>query len=406
MELATGTSPISNCSDSSTPKVAELIRRTDAAYEGFIRAGDRLMANNQWVAWIDTQEAPGILRGLWGVDAGTQFVGVLEPEIAADAAKSVVSIARGYASTDAPYGYKGLHIEIWKTRERSSSVGDECAPANCLYTVPNDVGYAETPGTLQTSPSHAAANYHTPLVNLLPPKPGCPTCGTTTFVGLNGASTQLIWNVTYLMTPTSFTISTALGALADVELSGAAGGLMLLLNPGCRATARNAYRGDRHFRGCDPGQVAERALHRVEGPGIGAGRATRSSERIPVDGDVADMFAPGFQDIAPDDDRFINQHDDASPYTFRYGDGRIAMTATPAWDAGEQTNDWVTGFATHFNSRPRDLGHDARRGLSGVSGIASVDAYTEPAAAGCPGPCTLAVGPTRGVLVWRMDLSR
>lgn len=402
------TSPVSNCSDSPTEKVAGFIRRTDAAYEGLIRPGDRILANNQWVAWIDTQDAPGILRGLWGVDADLDFAGITEPEIAPDAAKSIVAITRGYADTEAPFGYKGLHVEIWKTMERVSAVADECAPANCLYTVPNDVRVEEGPATVQTTPAFVAASYQTPLVNLLPPKPGCPTCGTTTFVGLNGVRTELRWTVTYVMSPTSFTIGTALGALADVELSGAAGGLMLLLNPGCRAEPRNAYQGDRHFRNCEPAQIAERSLHRVEGPGIGTGRAVPSSKRIAVDGDTADTFAPNLRALSPDEDRFVNQYDDASPFTFRYQDGRVAMTVTPAWGVGDPyAKGWVTGFSSHFNTRPVDLGYDARRGLSGLSGIGSVDAYTVPTLAPeCPGVCTLAVGPTRGNLVWRMDLSR
>jgi len=362
------------------------------------------MANNRWVAWIDTQDAPGIVRGLWGVDANADFVGITEPEIAANAAKSVLAITRGFVSTDAPYGYKGLHVEIWKTLERASPFADECAPANCLYTVPNDVRFEETPETVRTTPTHAGVSYYTPLVNMLPPTPSCPSCGTSTFVGLNGVSTQLLWSVNYMMTPDSFTIGTALGANADVDFSGAAGGLLLLLNPGCRAMARDAYPGDRHFRNCDPAQVTERSLHQVEGPSIGTGRATPSTGRIVVDGNTADAFAPEFQTIDPDEDRFVNQQNDGSPLTFRYHDGRVAMTVTPGWGVGDpQASDWMTGFATHFNSRPVDLGYDARRGLTGVSGIASVDAYTQPS---CPVTCRLAVGPTRGLLLWRMDLTR
>ena len=404
-ELATITTPLSNCSASSTSRIAEFVRRTDAAYEGLIRTGDRLMANNRWVAWIDTQDAPGIVRALWGVDAGANFVGIIEPEIAPDAAKSVLAITRGFVSTDAPYGYKGLHVEIWKTLERTPPLEDECAPANCVYTVPNDVRFEETPETVRTTPGHVGVGYSTPLVNMLPRTPQCPTCGTTTFVGLNGVSAQLVWYVNYTMTPDSFSIGTALGASADVELSGAAGGLLLLLNPGCRAMARNAYPGDRHFRNCDPAQVTERSLHHVEGPSIGTGRATPSTERIVVNGNSADAFAPDFQSIGPLEDRFVNQHNDASPFTFRYHDGRLAMTVTPGWGVVDslQANGWVTGFAIHFNSRPVDLGYDARRGLSGVSGIASLDAYTQPP---CADTCRLAVGPTRGLLFWSMDLTR
>jgi hypothetical protein len=403
-ELATITTPLSNCSASPTARIAEFVRRTDAAYEGLIRPGDRLMANNHWVAWIDTQDSPGIVRGLWGVDADANFAGITEPEIAPDAAKSVLAIARGFGSTDAPYGYKGLHVEIWKTPERTSPIADECAPANCLYTVPNDVRFEETPETVRTTPTNVSASYYTTLVNLLPPTPSCAPCGTTTFVGLNGVSAQLVWYVNYVLTPDSFTIGTALGANADVEFSGAAGGLMLLLNPGCRAMARNAYAGDRHFRSCDPAQVTERSLHLVEGPSIGTGQATRSTERIVVDGNKADAFSPEFQTIDPDEDRFVNQVTGSSPFTFRYHDGRAAITVTPGWGVGDpQANGWMTGFSTHFNSRPGDLGYDAPRGLSGVSGIASVDAYTQPS---CPVTCRLAVGPTRGLLFWRMELTR
>ena len=270
--------------------------------------------------------------------------------------------------------------------------------------MPNGVRFEETPETVRTAPTHVGASYYTPLVNLIPPTPGCPSCGTTTFVGLNGVSAHLVWYVNYILTPDSFTIGTALGATADVEFSGAAGGLLLLLNPGCRAMARDAYQGDRHFRHCDPAQVTERSLHHVEGPSIGTGRATPSTERIVVDGNKADAFAPEFQAIGPHEDRFVNQHNDASPFTLRYQDGRVAMTATPGWGVGDpHASGWMTGFALHFNSSPANLGYDARRGLSGVSGIASLDAYTQPS---CPTTCRLAVGPTRGLLFWRMDLTR
>jgi hypothetical protein len=402
--LATLTTPLSNCSASPGSKVAEFVRRTDAAYEGLIRPGDRLMANNQWVAWIDTQEAPGIVRGLWGVDAGVNFAGIIEPEIAPDAAKSVLAITRGVFRTETPYGYKGLHVEIWKTLERTTPPADECAPANCLYTVPNDVGFVETPETLRTTPTEVSASYATLLVNMVAPRPGCPTCGTTTFVGLNGVSGQLVWSVNYLMTPDSFTIGSALGANADVDFAGAAGGLLLLLNPGCRAGARNAYPGDTYFRHCDAAQVAERSIHRVEGPSIGTGRARRSTYRIVLDGNRADAFAPGFQTIDSDEDRFVHQQNDATELTFRYNDGRVAMTLVPGWDVGgPQPNDWMTGFAIHFNARPSDLGYDARRGLSGVSGFASVDTFTQPA---CAVTCRLAIGPTSGILSWRVQLTR
>ena len=401
--LAAGTNPLSNCSASPASKVADFVRRTDAAYEGLIRPGDRLMANSQWVAWIDTQYGPGIVRGLWGVDAETDFVGITEPEIAPDAAKSVLTITTGFNSIDPPYGYKGLHVEIWKTMERASPFADECAPANCLYTVPNGVRHDETPGTVLTTPTAVTAGYDTLLVNQVPPSPSCATCGTTTFVGLNGVSTQLHWYVTYTMTPDGFSITTALGANADVEFSGAAGGLLLLLNPGCRATARDAYPGDPYFRNCDPAQVTDRAIHQVEGPSIGTGRAVPSTARIVVDGNRADLFAPGFRTIDPNEDRYVNQYNDADPLTFQYHDGRVAMTVTPAWGVGDpNAPGWMTGFAVHFNSTPANLGNDAPRGLSGLSGIASVDAYTQPS---CLDTCRLAVGPTRGLLFWRMSLS-
>ena len=155
---------------------------------------------------------------------------------------------------------------------------------------------------------------------------------------------------------------------------------------------------------CDPAQVTERSLHPVEGPSIATGRATPSTERIVVAGNKADAFAPEFQTIHLDEDPFVNQHNDASPLTFRYHDGRVAMTVTPGWSVGDPEADrWMTEFAVHFNSRPGDLGYDAGRGLSGVSGIASVDAYTQPS---CPVTCRRAVGPTRGVLSWRMELTR
>lgn len=210
------------------------------------------------------------------------------------------------------------------------------------------------------------------------------------------------------MTRTSFRIVTALSALADVEFSGAAGGLMLLFNPGCRATVRNAYEGDPHFKTCDAAQISDRALHRVQGPSIGDGRAVRSSDRITVDGDTADSFVPEHQVLDPTEDRWINQYNDPSPFTFRYADERVALTVTPGWGVTNTNGQgWLTGFSTHFNGTPLNLGYDGARGLSGVSGIGSVDAYIVPGVSStCQSGCTLAVGPTRGQLVWYMRLTR
>jgi hypothetical protein len=80
------------------------------------------------------------------------------------------------------------------------------------------------------------------------------------------------------------------------------------------------------------------------------------------------------------------------------------MTVTPGWAVSDPTAvGWTTGFAFHFNSSPAELGYDLGRGLSGLSGIASVDAYTQPS---CAVTCRLAVGPTRGFLFWQVALTR
>ncbi|HEX2274161.1 MAG TPA: hypothetical protein VHG90_09850 [Acidimicrobiales bacterium] len=399
---------ISNCSDAATARIGELLARTDAAYLGLIRPGDRLMANNQWVVWIDTHDAPGILRGLWPVDADGTFLGVVEPGIAPDAAKDVLLVSKGYGSIYAPFGYKGLHVEVWKTAGPHSGIADECAPVHCFYSVPNGEQDANRLGSLEVAPGYSIATYRTALVNnLLPRTKTCWTCGTTTFVGLNGARTELVWEVGYVMTPDTFTVRASLGAGTDVTLTGAAGGLMLILNPACPAVPRRAYPGDDHFAHCDADQVSQRSFHRVSGPSIGAGATV--SANIPVEGNVADMWAAEHRSLHPDEDRLIYQLDDPSPMTFSYGERSFRMTVTPgsyATDPGAQ-DPYVTGFATHFNATPRALGFDRKRRLSGLSGIASVDTFIQPATGGrCPKPvCSLAVGPNRGTLVWTMRLS-
>ncbi len=118
-ELATFTTPMSNCSVSASSKIAEVVRRTDAAYEGLIRPGDRLMANNQWVAWIDTQDSPGIVRGLRGVDADANFGASPQPEIAPDSGQEHSSPSAGGVQHHCPlrvprvctsrYGSVGTH---------------------------------------------------------------------------------------------------------------------------------------------------------------------------------------------------------------------------------------------------------------------------------------------------------
>lgn len=398
---------VSNCSDAPTERIGQLLARTDAAYLGLIRPGDRLMANNQWVVWIDTQDAPGVLRGLWPVDAEGSFVGALEPGIAPDAAKDVLLVGKGYGSVEAPFGYKGLHVEVWKTAGPDSGIADECAPVHCFYSVPNGPQGPGQAGTVQLTRTYSIATYRTPLVNnLLPRTETCWTCGTSTFVGLNGARTELLWEIGYVMTRTTFTVRASLTAGADVNLTGAAGGLMLILNPACPAVPRRAFPGDDHFAHCDAAQVAERSLHRVSGPSIGAG--AKVSANIPVVGNIADLWAAEHRSLHPDEDRMIYQLDDPSPMTFGYGHGAFQMTVTPATyatDPGTQ-DPYVTGFATHFNASPKALGFDRRRDLSGISGIASVDTFIQPAAGDrCPDrACSLAVGPTRGSLVWTMAL--
>lgn len=398
---------VSNCSDVATDTVAALLSRTDAAYLGLIRPGDRLMANAEWVAWIDTQDGPGILRGLWPVDAEGRFTGVEEPTVAPGAAKSVVAVNRGVFSTDAPFGYKGLHVEIWKTVQGSSDIGDECAPANCFYSVPNGSRYVNEPGTLGVTASYSVANYHSALYNsLLPRTPSCTTCGTTTFVGLNGVSTELTWSVSYVMSRNDFTIETALSAGADVDLGGAAGGLLLLLNPACAQVPRRAYPHDTHFVACDAAAVAERGIHQVEGPAIARGVAATSAN-VAVSGGQADAFAPGSEVIDRDEDRSVAQYDDRSPLTFRYANGSPALVVTPGWSLGGPARQpYRTALAVHFNATPGALGWDPSRGQTGVNGLASVDVFTVPAqGAACPAaPCSLSIGPDRGILTWRASL--
>jgi hypothetical protein len=41
VEPATMTTPLSNCSASRSARIADVVRRTDASYEGLTRAGDR-----------------------------------------------------------------------------------------------------------------------------------------------------------------------------------------------------------------------------------------------------------------------------------------------------------------------------------------------------------------------------
>jgi hypothetical protein len=397
---------VSNCSAAPTDKIVDLLRRTDAAYLGLIRVGDRLMANNQWVLWIDTQDAPGVLRGLWPIHANGDFAGITEPDIAPDAAKDVLAVGKGYYSTRAPIGYKGLHVEIWKTAQQSPTIRDECIPGSCFYSVPNGVRYQDQPDTLAVTPSQSVATYHSPLANNTFKE--CPTCGTTRFLGINGVETQLLWSVRYAMTPDTFTIETALTAGRDVDFDGDAGGLLLMFNAGCAELPRNAYPGDDHFANCLPSSVENRAIHRVDGPAIRGGRIMLS-DNVAVTTEGADLFAPERQVIGPDEDRFVGQTDDSSPMTFRYGSGSFRMTVKPGWQVTDPLHQrWEGGLATHFNGTPRALGWDAERRLSGLSGIGSVDNYIRsPKGGACPDAvCLLAVGPTRGALFWRMEISR
>ena len=402
---------ILNCSSASASTIAAVLNRTDAAYEGRFASGDQFLANNQFVAWIDTRRGPGILRGLWPITAQGAFAGTTEPTIVRSGLasyKSLIAIHQGYYSITAPRGYKGLHVEIWVKPQVDGA--DYYTYANGISANPDE----KSVGT------QAVVRYHTNLVRA--------SDGEPVFTGLNGKSTTLTWTVRYVMTPTVFHIETTLTTPVDVQLSGDAGGLLLITNPACAQQPRNAFAGDTKFANCYREDVRQRSLHFLQAPSIVPGTADSTlptgeyhSVVLDTSAQTAEFFASGLEQPAEKEDRTLYQYSSNAPFTLRTTSTSAAhmMKVTPGWYVSNPSlNQHLPLFAYHFNSTPEQLGFDASRWstdyrFTGVSGYGSLDVVFQPprgrnglACSDPSGVCKLTIGPTGGYLQFGVDITR
>lgn len=402
---------ILNCSSASASTIAAVLNRTDAAYEGRFAPGDQFLANNQFVAWIDTRQGPGILRGLWPITSLGAFAGTTEPTIVRSGLasyKSLIAIHQGYNDINAPRGYKGLHVEIWVKPQAHG--GDYYTYANGVAANPDE----------KSAGTQAVVRYHTHLVRA--------SDGATFFEDVNKKTTTLTWTVRYVMTPTVFHIETTLNTPVDVQLSGDAGGLLLITNPACAQQPRNAFAGDGKFANCYREDVRQRSLHFLQAPSIVPGTAdstlpTGEYHSVVLDtaAHTAEFFASGLEQPAATEDRTLYQYSSTTPFTLRTTSTSTAhmMKVTPGWYVSNPSlNRHLPLFAYHFNSTPEQLGFDATRWstdyrFTGVSGYGSLDVVFQPPrgsngmTCGDPsGVCKLTLGPTGGYLQFGVDITR
>lgn len=242
---------IVNCSDSaSTTQLANVLAGTDAYRLGLLAGKDRFLANNQWLVWIDTHSAPGIIRGLWPIAASGTFVGHLDNGLGGTGGnKSLLSLMdRHHPGTPSKYGYMGLNVEIWGRKHGT--------PGEFFMTYRHDGTNSANYTWNSTKGPSSSAHYDFQLFN--------PANGSPTFRGFSGGvSHNVRLRASYTITPTNFQVLTALSSAVPVDADGDLGGLLLQPAPAC---------GPRQLS-C-PNDVGSKSMHVLEATNAGAGNDT------------------------------------------------------------------------------------------------------------------------------------
>lgn len=394
---------ISNCSLASKEAVANVLANSDAYLEGRLRFGDRFFVNKEFVAWVDTQAAPGILRGLWPVDEQANFKGVTEPTsiVGRNANKSMIAIHQGYLSTTAFRGYKGLHVEIHRNFYGLYQPTDSTPQPIEIWSYRNQA--YDKPNQFEVRDDYSQATYTTELKNLCPGVVDFTTCQSkdaTPFVGYNGISTKLWLTITYKFTPDTFFVVTRLSADAPVNFMGDAGQLLLITNPACRMdpdyTTGKPYATDlnpQRFAPCSPEAVATRSLRYIQYT-PGANEVIHPNIRT-VNATTKDMYGDNdsWYDISKNsqgvitgknlklwEDRTFGQTFNSgveapttgTPMILSYGSSNKSfLSVIPRWnnkDTARQTTNRIVAY--HYNADPHSL--------NGISGLGSLDVVFQP----------------------------
>ncbi|ADG73322.1 hypothetical protein Cfla_0405 [Cellulomonas flavigena DSM 20109] len=346
-----------NCSGLAPTQLMALLNATDAAAEGnILNPDDRFFANTQWLGWIDVTTSPGVLRGLWPIDAAGNFTGALTD----GHYRSVVYPYSGFLSPNSPRGYRGLHVEIWDRPEASGGH---------YWTYKNGAG-PRVVNTPVLESGRIVRSYQATLWRA--------DGATTDFVGRNGVTAQLTWSPSYSLTPTAFNITTTLGASADVNFTGDAGGMALLINPTCERPVQNGLYG-----GCPTQGVLDSGMHWF--------RTAVSATDLcgPVPAECATYTSS---------DKFVELNNGAiRPAALGpTNSSAYNLTASPAFnntDPHLALNPQTSVFAYHFNYVPSPG--------SPLSGFGSLDLALRPADP-ARGQC---LGPNRGQMQFGVDLT-
>lgn len=380
-----------NCSPASTAAINNVLSNTDAAHLTYtnpglaqLRSTDLYMANSQWVIWIDQTTAPGILRGLWPVDAAgapapaqNQWYEPYYNVPGGTGLRSLVQVVQGFFGANNPQanGYKGLHVEIWRQ------------PGLNFYTYRNSP--ADASG-ITPSASQVVASYRSRLVD-----------GNNSYTYIDpvtGSQRQLRFYTAYFLFPNQFQIHTALGgvqttqASATTYIQGDAGGLLLQVNRACPP-----YTNCNSRFGYTAQQVRSNSFSKVAVSStvpVTLGPATNPA-CVSISGNVYELLPTNCETFTSTEDRAIasTSYSSFSPtWTLRTFNSSPQWSVAPTWSGGN-TAGWGRLIAYHYN--------DGRLGLSGYG---SLDIVVRPPNFGAGG--ALAVDDTTaGQLRWTATLT-
>lgn len=334
-----GWSDLVNCSAAPSQALRSVLDGTDAYRRGLVRPRDRFLANRQWLVWIDTTASPGTMRGLWSLTPAGQFAGTVDPTVPGGAHKSVIAIAAGFGrpSSNPVRGYRGTHVEMWRT------------PGTWFYTYPKGPpAHTDLP---PVQPHQSVSRYSSPLVDA---RNGGPTVE-----GVNGVRVAMTWTLSYTLEPDRLLVEAEVAASGDVDFTGDLGGLLLLTNPACTLPGNHGSCGDL-------GAVSRTSLHRVEAPM------------------VDDLLWS--RQMTPHSDQFQEIRNSSAPWVLSADDAAHNLIAVPAARSTDPHGQLAMPKAAyHYNARQVDLG--------GVNGFGSFDVVLE-----APPGSSVALGPTRGTL--------
>ncbi|MDQ4133397.1 MAG: hypothetical protein M3179_09375 [Actinomycetota bacterium] len=336
--LGPGWTDLVNCSAAPVDAVRAVLDGTDARRRGLIHPHDRFLANRQWLVWIDSTRSPGTMRGLWALTPAGQFAGIPDPAVGG-AHKSVIAVGAGFGrpTSNPVRGYRGTHVEIWRT------------PGTWYYTYP--MGPPAARDLLPTEAGRSVSRYVSPLVDA--------RNGSPTVEGLNGVRASMNWMVSYTLEPDRFLVETEVTTSSDVDFTGDLGGLLLLTNPACSLPGNYGDCGNL-------GALSARSLHRLDTP-------------------VVDDLLWNRQ-ITSHSDQFHELRNSPAAWVLAADEPAHNLVVTPATSSTDpQGQPYTPKTAYHYNSRPFDLG--------GLNGFGSFDVVMEAPAGG-----RIAIGPTRGAL--------